>query len=369
MNHKKTDDKNSKFSNSKHLNEKQRRPNRTVIKESIDEKYEFPSDTARLERNTVAYNDDGTDKAFKHYDPKQDKRSYPVYRNDIKYKKHRAIDPSRAVWEDDVKNDFHNKDTDSVEYRIEECVREKYALLDLSHMGKDCFDKLFQNKIFLSIIGKINHLFAKESHLRRIPNLKLMSSLQTLDVSCNKLNELPELPESLEELIVNDNRLRSIQNNLPNLLRLNCDNNNIDDIKFSTSLERIHMKNNPVANIPDLNKLYYLDASATMICKIGHFPSLKHLIICSTKVETIKNLESLEIIDCKSSQVKYIINVPKIQSIDMVSTHVECLSFMNQLNRLTYTQSNNFKLSKKYKINSVKKNKNNIVEIIFKTNG
>jgi hypothetical protein len=342
--------------------------NQTIINESIDDKYEFPSNTEKLTRSSEKYKDDGTDKAFKNYDQNIDKTKYPVYRNDIKFKQHRNVDPSRAVWSEDVKNDFHNKDTDSIEYRIEECAREKDTMLDLSHMDEKCFDDLFKNKKFLSIISKVQHLFAKDCKLRKLPNLKCMTGLLTLDISCNKITELPELPLSIEELIVNDNRLTLINNNMPNLLRFNCDNNNIKQITFSPTLQRIHVVKNPINEIPDLKELYYLDASSTQIKHIGSFPKLKHLSVSSTKITTIKNLESLEYLQCNSSDVKYISNIPKIQSIEMVDTQIDCLPFMQQLYRVTYTQSNRFKLSKKYKIHNVKKNKNNVNEIVFKTN-
>lgn len=341
--------------------------NKTTIKDSIEDNYNFPVDTNKLERKSMKYRDDGSDKAFKYYDPKLDKRKYPVYRNDIKYKKHRNVDPSRALWNDDVKNDFHNKDTDSIEYRIEECIREKYAILDLSHMDANCFEKLFSDQTFLSIITKIQHLFAKDCHLKNVPRLDGMISLQTFDVSCNKLKELPKLPESIEELIVNDNKLTSITNDMPKLLRLNCDNNYINNIKFSDTLERIHIKNNPIEKIPDLDRIYYLDASLTKIKTVGNFPNLKHLFVGSTCVSAIRDLKCLELLYCNSSSVKNITNTPNMQSIEMVDTHVECLPFMAKLNRLTYTQSNKFKLSKRYRIYSVKKNKNDIIELTFKT--
>jgi len=105
-----------------------------MSKESKDNEFEFPTETKKLERTIEKYRDDGSNKAYIDYDPSKDTRSYPVYRNDIKFRHHRNVDPSRAVWDDDVKKDFHEKDTDSIEYRLEECKRENYETLDLCHM-------------------------------------------------------------------------------------------------------------------------------------------------------------------------------------------------------------------------------------------
>lgn len=351
-------------------NEKKRK-NITEIKDSIDEKYEFPININKLERNESSKNfkdikEPSTDKAFIKYDRKLDKGKYPVYRNDIKYKRLRKIDPSRAVWSDDVKNDFYNKDTDSIEYRMEECVREKYSILDLSHMNKKCFDELFKNEIFLSTMTKIQHMFARDCGLRKIPNLKCMTNLQTLDVSCNKITELSELPETIEELIVDNNRLTFIENNMPKLLRLYCENNKINKINFPGTLERIHMKNNPIENLPSLCSLYYLDLSSTNVKKLESFPKLKHLLISSTKIEIVKDFALLEHLICNSSEIKRICNTPNLQSIEMAnSLNMDCIPYMPKLYRLTYTQTHKFKLSKKYKIKTVMKNKNNINELVF----
>ncbi len=108
---------------------------------------------------------------------------YTVYRNDIKYREHRNIDMSRALWTDDIKKDYINKNTDGIDYRIEDCKREKYETLDISHIERFCFKELFLNEIFKTIKNKIQHIFAQDCGLIYIPNLTELSNLQTLDIS------------------------------------------------------------------------------------------------------------------------------------------------------------------------------------------
>lgn len=345
--------------------EKVKKKNKTLSQNIVNEESNFPIDDTTTTKNDMSTNNDENDIAFRDYDPEKDTRKYHVYRNDIKYRNHRDIDPSRAIWDDDVKNDFHCKDTDSVEYRIEECCREKYSILDLSHMKSDCIQKLFSNEKFLSIMTNVQHMFAKECELRTLPDLSMMVSLQTLDVSCNKLRELPNLPQTLEELIVDNNRLTQITNHLPNLLRLNCDNNMIERIRFSSKLERIHAKNNPISDIPSLKHLYFLDVSTSKVVHINSFPKLKHLDVSYTNVSAVKELESLEHLQCNFSGVTEITELPKIQTIEMVETNVNCIPYMPSLCRLTYTDAKKIKLSNRYMIRTIKKNKNNINELVF----
>jgi hypothetical protein len=322
------------------------------------------SDTNKIKRGDGS-DKTSLDKTSIEYDPKKDTRKYPVYRNDIKFKKHRGVDPSRAEWDDDVKQDYQNKDTDSIEYRLEECEREKNETLDLSYMQKDCFEQLFSNKAFLAIIKTIQHIFAKDCGICMLPNLSGLSSLQTLDVSCNKLQELPKLPETLEELIVNDNRLTFIDSDLPSLLRFNGSNNMLTRINYSNSLERVHIKNNPIDVIPKLSNLYFLDASITKVKKLHPMPKLKYLDISYTEIQTVPDMPCLEHLQCNESSVSDISDIKSLHSIEIVNSKVDQIHYIPNLHTLTYHTSNQIKLSNQFKIMRAKKNRLNINEITF----
>ena len=298
---------------------------------------------------------------------KIDNYTYPVYRNDIKFKKYRNIDSSRATWTDDVKQDYKDKDTDSIEYRLEECKREKNETLDLSHMQKECFEQLFTNKYFLSIKTIIQHIFAKDSDLYILPNLSSLINLQTLDVSCNKLNVLPELPKSLEELIVNENRLTFIDSELPKLLRFNGADNILTQIKYNESLERIHINNNPIDNIPQLSNLYFLDASHTKIKNIYPMRKLKYLDVSYTDITIIPEMPCLEYLQCNETRVSDISVLKSLNSLVIVNSKINRIHYMPKLYTLTYHNSTQIILSSRYKIMHTKKNKSCINEITFNT--
>lgn len=312
------------------------------------------------------YHDDGTDKAFIDYDPKKDTRKYHVYRNDIKYKKHRKIDPDRAIWENEqVKKDFF-KETDAIRYRLEECKKEKYETLDLSHMDKKCLKQLFKSEEFPLIKNKLQHLFVKDCGLRKLPDLSELTSLMTLDVSCNKIKTINVLPKTLEELIVNDNRLTKIENDLPNLKRINANNNMIDHFNCSNSLESINIKNNPIDRIPSLNNLYHLDIASTKITLINSFPSLKLLDCSRTAVEKIPKLDKLDVLICNSSSVSDISALTNLKGLEMINCKISQIHYMKNLHSVVYhTDNDSVKLSQYYRILRVTKNKKNLTEITF----
>jgi hypothetical protein len=313
------------------------------------------------------YYDDGSDKAFIDYIPEADTRPYPVYRNDIKFRQHRNIDPSRAVWDNDVQCDFHNKDTDCISYRIEECIREKGEMIDLSHMNKDCFNLLMSNNVFPKIKNKLQHIFAKDCNLLNLPNLDCCSALLTLDISSNNLISLPKLPESLEELIVNDNRITEVSNNLPNLLRFNGDNNLICNINFSKTLERIHLKNNPIIHIPGFENLYFLDISTTKINKLYSCPQLKYLDISYTEIITLPDMESLQSLICVDSSLTDITKLKNLYSLDMVRSKINRIPYFKNLHTLNYDDGAKFGMSRNYRIKYFKKSKMNIIEMKLDT--
>lgn len=306
------------------------------------------------------------EKAFEDYDVTKDTRKYSVYRSDIKFGKYCEIDPTRAIWDESVKQDYLNKKIDSIEYRLEECKMEKNETLDISHMNENCFTLLLNNPIFITIKDKIQYLCATNCGLKYLPDLSMMRSLIMLDISNNEITELSNLPTSLEELNVMNNRLKKIENNLPQLKRFNGTNNNISIFNYPEILESAYFKNNPIQYIPQLNYLYYLDISSTNITKIHPFKSLKYLDCSHTMINVVPKANMLEHLLCNESQIKDISALTNLHWIEMINSKIIKIHYMKYLQGLTYHNDNQINISNSYKIFNMKKNKNNINEITFK---
>lgn len=303
------------------------------------------------------------------YEPEKDKSKYEVYRNDIKYRKHRTVDPLRAIWDDDVKKDFHEKNTDSIKYRLEECERERYETLDISHMNENCFRELFEDQTFNKIKNRIHHVFAKDCGIVELPDLSSLTSMITLDISHNKIKKIPGLPESIEELIVNDNNLSEVINEMPRLKRFNGSNNMISRFNYSESLESLYLTNNPVSQIPALSNLYYLNISSTKINKIESMPRLKTLDCSQTEIMKIPEMCLLEYLICNSSKVNDISSLKKLHGLEMVGAQILKVHHMDLMDTMTYHNDSRVKISTQYKIKYMRKNRNGIIELKFITQG
>jgi len=290
--------------------------------------------------------------------------NYEVYRNDIKYKKHRNIDPSKAIWDKDVKSDYLDKDTDSLEYRLEECKRENYETLDLSNMDSDCFDNLLKHETYEKIKKSVNHIFANGSNLREIPDLDDYPKLITLDISDNDLIELPKLPKKIEELIINDNKIISSITDLPNLKRLEMRNNKINKIIKCDNLERLDAFNNPIVILDKMKNLYYLDISRTKLKDINTYPKLTFLDCSYTDIKKIPKMEKLEELICNDSQVNDVMDI-NVEYLRIVNSKIDIIPYMDKLTRISHNNVSDLKVSKKYKISRIIKNKGNTFDILI----
>ncbi len=294
-----------------------------------------------------------------------DHEKYQVYRNDIKFRKHQNIDPSKAIWADDVAKDFKEKDTDGIDYRVSECIREKYELLDLSRMNGNCFVELMKHKEFLKIKKHLKHLFIAHSELKKLEDLDGFVVLETLDVTDNELTVLPKLPNSLEEITIAENKITLIPHQLPLLKRLNAQNNQIKTLFYSPTLEKLILKNNPIETIIKLDKLYHLDISGTKISFLPNFPKVRVLDCSFTSIERLDKMDALKILICNDSKLEDISKLLDLEELEMIRSKIVNVHFMESLYILLYNSSDNIRLSKKYKITNVKKNQRDIMEIIF----
>jgi hypothetical protein len=295
------------------------------------------------------------------------KSKYVVYRNDIKFKDHRLIDPTRAIFADkEVENDYMNHNTDDIEYRVQQCVREKYSYLDLSHMKSDCIEKLCHHELYQKIIENVKHLFVDGSELTKLDTVEKFINLQTLDASNNQLTNLPNLPETLEELILTNNKISRFDQKLPCLKILVASNNLLKHIEYPNKLGRLEISNNPIKLLGSTKELYFLDISNTLITVIPeNFDQVEYLDCCKTHVTTIPQMKKLKTLRCNDSMVFDISKLTMLETLEMVRCLINAIHHIPTLKDLTYSNSTQLKLSSKYKILNLRQNKMDIIKIRF----
>lgn len=293
---------------------------------------------------------------------------YTVYRNDIKNKKKNQIDPADVEWDGCTEKDFE-QDTDQIDYRISECVREKYDMLDLSNMSDRCFSDLIEHVEYKSIQMKLKHLFMSNSHLKNIPSLVDFVNLETLDLNNNLIDRLPVLPESLQELNIENNRLKHINQMFPNMKRLFCKNNLLENLVIASSMERIECSHNPLRTLRSFDGkyggIYYMDCSNTLITEIPPMERLRQLDCSNTPLTKLPRIDSLKVLSSNDSGLEDITLLNSLESIAMVRNNINSLHYFASLQEITFEKSRNIMFSKKYRVKCLQENRNEIYKVIF----
>jgi hypothetical protein len=257
-------------------------------------------------------------------------KKYTVYDNDLKFKNLRKIDPDNVLWNhEDVKNNYFEKDFDTIKYRLKECYKNNFSYLDLSHLGLSKIPDLSKWKYF-DYLKSTKFLFLNNNKLSKITHNDIFcfSKLEVLDVSSNDIEKVEFLPVTLKEFVCHNNKLGELlshdsiekldcsDNNIcklskyPSLVDLLCYNNNLANISEYKKLTRLVCKNNPLEILAKQPSLIYLDCSTTKLTgKITDIPSVQYLICNYTKINDVSNfcfLETLEIIETDITKLPYI---------------------------------------------------------------
>lgn len=299
---------------------------------------------------------------------RETKTKYVIYKNDLKYRKYRDLDINRIIWGTEETKKLFDTNLDTLEYRISECVSEKYATLDLQCIELKTLP-LLSNKI----ITNIKSLFLGENHLTELPDLSQFKQLKILEIGHNNITSISglKLPQSLIELSCHDNAIQKITdtvhlinlerincklNNLSNInfinkLKvkiLNCSNNQINIIKNLHSVEQLFCSNNNLKDITNCTKLNYLDCKNNPLGSILGCPNIEHLVCSQTNLSTIP--------DC-----------PILQSIECFRTNIRHIDFFKNLYELLCNKDQILQISEQYKIISAEVYKDKLIHLTFLT--
>jgi hypothetical protein len=281
---------------------------------------------------------------------------YIVYKNDLKYKKNRRIDPNRAIWStNNLEKEYNDIDHDSIKYRIEEWKKSSYKILDLSNMelkGEYNFN-LFYDKYLSKIQKYTTFLCLSDNKLCNTIDLREFKNLDVLDIRCNKIKKLI-IPDSLTELNCDNNEIEEI-NFVDSLQFIDCANNKIKSIKSLPKLERLSIYKNIITNLEDYPKLTHLDCSENPIEKVGKMYSLEYFDCGKTKIkELYKELyPNLEILMINNTKIKNIPIFNKLITLEMLETNIKHLDYLPNLKDI-YCDSVFDSMSDKYNKENIK---------------
>lgn len=137
----------------------------------------------------------------------------------------------------------------------------------------------------------LTELYCSGNLLTSLPELP--ESLTVLDCSINRLTSLPKLPRSLESLTCNRNRLNSLPALPDGLIDLECHHNNLEKLpsKIPSSLQFLDISNNRISMLPNMPNLLILKANDNDLEYLPNFPQLEELEVGGNPDLPYTNLE------------------------------------------------------------------------------
>ncbi|MCJ7637601.1 MAG: hypothetical protein MUO21_08945 [Nitrososphaeraceae archaeon] len=267
-----------------------------------------------------------------------------IYENDLKYKKYNNIDMKRVCGE----NVHKNQDKDTIEYRFYECLKDGGKTLDLSHLALTSLPLIPKD-----IALHVKYLFLSENKLTNIEDLNYMENLVVVDLCNNNLINIPSLPYTVEELLVINNQITTINSlvQYPFLKRINCSNNLIREIPMIDSAEILICDNNKIEKITNkLPKLIKLMISNNRIKRLPNYENLRILEIENNDLEQIEGCKNLIELYCSCTNISSLTGFNKIEVIHCYKTNITKLEYFGTLKELLCDYRANMALSKYYKI-------------------
>jgi hypothetical protein len=305
----------------------------------------------------------------KYEDIVKDEKPYPVYRNDIKHKKFTKINTEKAIWmENDLESEFMNTDTDSLKYRLNQSEKEDFDNVDLNYMKKTDIEAFFMCEFFRKHKGKIKHLFMECSEIERLPDLSLMTSLETLNINNNSVSILRDLPKSLIELEADHNDLTILEGNFENIKRMNVSNNKLTSIGKLDMVVTLNISNNKIVNMyREYRKLDHLNCRNNPLVDLPIMPVVDTLDCSLTSVTVVKNHDKLSNLTCNNSNVESVSNLPLIKTIEVINGNIKNIPYFSTLRNVLFHKGNKISISSKYDVKGSLEVGKDIYEILLNT--
>ena len=278
-------------------------------------------------------------------------KHYVVYENDLKFKKHRHIQPENVIWNDDsLKDRFYNDDLDTINYRITECEKTNYLYLDLSNLDLPKMPKLDKYANYEQI-KKIKFLFINNNNISSISNeLKIFTDLEVLDISWNNIDTIGYVPSKIKEFVCHNNKLSELPH-LNNIEKIDCSHNYIKSIFTYNNLDELICFNNEITHLNEFANLKKLICKNNPLTSINKQPKLNYLECSFTKLSgQFSNMPALKFLVCNHTDITDISNLNSIESLEMVGTNIQKIPYIQSLKILLFHNDLDIMLAESYKI-------------------
>ena len=287
---------------------------------------------------------------------------YYITKNDLKYKKLRKLDKSKIsnlnknneYYDIELDKQFNdnNNNFDTIEFRIEECIKEGKKILDLKHLELKEFPKLPND-----IIQNLEELYISNNDIEILPDIDYFKNLIILDIAENKLTKIGKLPPKLIELCCFENNLTDISSikDCRVLKILYISNNKICDLQIledHQTLEILIANFNNITDIPrNIIYLKKIQIKNNKIKKIKSYPNLIYLDCRHNNIEELEEQDNLQdLILSYNNSINTIPNMHKLKYLEIVNTNIEKIGYMKNLTELICMSDKVKYISSKYKV-------------------
>lgn len=274
---------------------------------------------------------------------------YIVYENDLKFSEH--IDPKKTEWHNnDVQQKFLTNEVKTLEYRISECKKNNYEYLDISYLNLDKIPNLTKQPDY-NKIKTIKFLFANNNKIKDFEKtLDQFKSLQVLDISCNKLEKIKNIPDSLTELMCHNNKLTFICSS-DYLLTLDCSFNGIEKLNEYSSVKTLMCENNKIQNFQTFFNAKHITVKNNPLIKMEFQPNLEFLNIENTKLSgDLPEMLKLKWLICHNTNVIGIKKLISLEHIEMTKCSLLEIPYLKFLQDILCDLSSDLKVDNKMKL-------------------
>lgn len=169
------------------------------------------------------------------------------------------------------------------------------------------FGSAIENLDGIQYFDHLRELACTQSNLTKLP--RLPQELEFLSLDGNKIDSLSQLPPTLKRLLVDDNNLKGLPDSLPEGLEwLFCQRNRLSMVnRLPQHLKRLSCAFNQITNLPSLgDTLEDLNCAFNKLISLPYLPmKLKYLVCDSNQITHLPvlpyGLESVSCVDNKLS--------------------------------------------------------------------